>query len=128
MPNIFEPHVAERILIQRYVPPVNPDEDMPAAIQAIREFYEQVGRDFFVITDARQFSVTFDVLVEALDLTRRNLAGIPVRFAVIGDDDLIRLAAEAIAQKQYGGFEAGKVFANDEEALAYCMAQLRKSA
>ncbi|MFN7210509.1 MAG: hypothetical protein ACK4P1_08985 [Aggregatilineales bacterium] len=128
MPNAFEPHVSERIFIQRYIAPVNPDEDMPAAVQAIRKFYEQVGQEFFVISDARQFPLTFDTLVEGLDLIRRNLAGVPMRFVIIGDGELIRLVAEAITQKQYGGFEAGKIFPNDEEALAYCMAQLQKSA
>lgn len=128
MPSHVEPHFAERILFQRYVPPVNPEEDIPATIQAIIDFHQQVQGEFFVIIDARQFPVTFDVLVDALDLTRRNLAGIPARFVVIGDNDLVRLAAEAIAQKQYGGFEAGKVFSTDEEAFAYCMEALRKPA
>ncbi len=128
MPLHVEPRVAERILIQRHVPPIDPVENMQAAIESTKDFYQQVGQEFFVISDARQFPVTFDVLVEGLDLIRRSLTGIPIRLVVIGDGELIRLAAEAIAQKQYGGFEAGKVFANDEEALAYCMAELQKSA
>ncbi|PJF34328.1 MAG: hypothetical protein CUN49_16220, partial [Candidatus Thermofonsia Clade 1 bacterium] len=106
----------------------NPEEDMLAAVQAIRDFAQQVQGNFFVISDARQFPVTFDVLVEALDLVRRQLVGVPVRFVVIGTDEMIRLAAEAIAQRQYGGFEAGKVFATDQEAFAYCLAELQKTA
>ena len=128
IPINIEPHFAERILVERYVAPVEPETDMAAAVQAINDFYQQVQREFFVIVDARQFPVTFDVLVDALDLVRRHIAGVPVRFVVIGDGELVRLAAEAIAQKQYGGFEAGKVFATDSEALEYCTAELRKSA
>jgi hypothetical protein len=41
---------------------------------------------------------------------------------------MVRLAAEAIAQKQYGGFEPAKVFATDQEAFAHCLAELKKSA
>ncbi|MFQ3536397.1 MAG: hypothetical protein SNJ58_11015 [Aggregatilineales bacterium] len=128
MPISVEPYVAERILFERYVAPVNPETDMVAAIQAIKEFHQQVQREFFVIVDAREFPVTFDVLVEALDLVRRQMMGVPARFVVIGDSELIRLAAEAIAQRQYGGFEAGKVFATDTDAFEYCTAELRKSA
>ncbi len=128
MPISVEPHAAERILFERYVAPVNPETDMLTAIQAIKEFYEQVQREFFVIVDAREFPVTFDVLVDALNLVRRQMAGVPARFVVIGDNELIRLAAEAIAQRQYGSFEAGKVFAADTEAFEYCTAELRKSA
>jgi hypothetical protein len=128
MPISLEPHTAEKILFLRYVAPVNPDEDMPAAIQAIIEFSQSVQGDFFVISDAREFPVTFDVLVEALDLVRRQLIGVPVRFVLIGTDEMVRFAAEAIAQKQYGGFEPAKVFATDEEAFAHCLAELKKSA
>jgi hypothetical protein len=124
----LESHVAEKILFLRYVAPVNPDEDMPAAIQAITQFSQSVQGNFFVIADAREFQVTFDVLVEALDLVRRQLAGVPVRFVVIGTDEMVRLAAEAIAQKQYGSFEPAKVFATDQEAFAHCLAELKKSA
>ena len=42
MPISLEPYVSEKILFQRYVAPVNPDADMPAAIQAIIEFSQRV--------------------------------------------------------------------------------------
>ena len=67
-------------------------------------------------------------MVEALDLVRRQLSGVPARFVVIGTDEMVRLGAEAIAQKQYGGFEPAKVFATDQEAFAHCLAELQKSA
>ncbi|MDW8298135.1 MAG: hypothetical protein RML95_02240 [Anaerolineae bacterium] len=124
----LDPHVAERILFLRYIAPVNPEVDMATAMQAIAEFYRQVQREFFVIADVREFEITFDTLVEGLDLIRRQLAGVPVRMTAIGTSEMVRIGAEAITQKQYGGFEAGKVFATDEEAFAYCMEELRKSA
>lgn len=128
MPIVLEPHVAEKILFQRYVAPVNPEEDMAATIRAIIEFSQSVQGDFFVISDAREFQVSFDVVVDALDTVRRQLAGVPVRFVIIGTDEMVRLAAEAIAQQQYGGFEPAKVFATDQEAFSYCLAELKKSA
>jgi hypothetical protein len=124
----IEPHISEKILFLRYIAPVNPDEDMPAACKAIIEFSQSVQGDFFVISDAREFPVTFDALVEGLDLVRRQLVGVPARFVVIGTGEMIRLAAEAIAQRQYGGFEPAKVFATEEEAFAHCLAELKKSA
>ncbi|MCS6871658.1 MAG: hypothetical protein NZ571_09390, partial [Anaerolineae bacterium] len=75
----LDPHVAERILFLRYIAPVNPEVDMATAMQAIAEFYRQVQREFFVIADVREFEITFDTLVEGLDLIRRQLAGVPVR-------------------------------------------------
>jgi len=41
---------------------------------------------------------------------------------------MVRFAAEAVAQRQYGGFEPVKVFASGEEAFARCLAELKKSA
>mgnify|MGYP005838627147 CR=1 FL=1 len=40
-----------------------------------------------------------------------------------GSGKFVELAAQAIAQKQYGSFDMARVFASDEEALAYCRAE-----
>jgi hypothetical protein len=49
----LDSHAAERILFVRFIPPVNPEEDMLAAIQAIKDFHDQVQSEFFAIVDAR---------------------------------------------------------------------------
>ncbi len=126
MPIQFEPNIRERVIILRYVNPVDPERDVPAAIQALADFGRQVQGVFYAVTDVREFRLTFDTLTESLDMVRRSLVGIPVRFAVIGSGNLIELAAQAIAQQQYGGFEMAKVFATEAEALAYCRTELGK--
>jgi hypothetical protein len=128
MPIRLEPHTAEKVLVLRYIAPVNPDDDLPASVQAIVEFSHTVQGDFFVISDTRAFQLTFDVLVEVLDLVRRQLVGVPVHFVIVGTGEIVRLAAEAITQKQYGSFDPAKVFATDQEAFAHCLAELQKSA
>ncbi len=124
----IEPNIQERILITRYVNPVDPERDVQTVIQAVTEFAHQVQSAFFVIADVREFNLTFDSVTEALDLVRRHLVGIPVRFVVIGSGRFVELAAQAITQKQYGSFDMAKVFASDEEALAYCRSELQKPA
>jgi len=128
MPIDLEPHISEKILVQRYVAPVDLETDMPAAIQAIAEFSQNAQGDFFVIADTRALPMDFNGLVEVLNLVRRKLANVPVRFVAVGTGEMVQLAANAIAQKQYGGFEPAKVFATDQEAFAHCLAELQKSA
>ena len=122
----IESNVQDRILITRYVNPIDPERDVAAVIQAITDFSHQVQGTFFDIADVREFDLTFDTVTEALDLVRRSLAGIPVRFVIVGSGKFVELAAQAIAQKQYGGFEPARAFATQEEALAYCRAELQK--
>lgn len=126
MPMHVEPNVQERILITRFVSPVDPERNVPASIQALTEFARQVEGTFFVISDVREFDLTFDAITEALDMVRRSLVGIPIRAVVIGSGKMVELAAQAITQKQYGSFEMAKVFATEAEALAYCRTELGK--
>lgn len=123
MPIQIEPNVQTGILMARYVNPVDPERDVANVIQSIIAFSHQVQGVFFVIADVREFDLTFDTVTEGLDLVRRSLVGIPVRFVVIGSGKFVELAAQAITQRQYGSFEMAKVFATAEEALAYCRAE-----
>ncbi len=128
MPVKLEPRVSERILVQRYIQPVDLAAELPAAIEAIAEFSREVQGAFFAVIDMRAAPINLDGLIEALDLVRRKLANVPVRFVAIGTGEMVELAASAVAQRQYGSFEPAKVFATEEEALAYCLAELKEPA
>lgn len=124
MPIAVEQNVDEHILIVRYLMPVDPDLDLQTAGSAILAFAQQVqGKPFYAINDAREFPITFDILVQALSTLRQTFGGIPVRFVIIGSGKFVELAAQAITQKQYGSFDMAKVFATEEEALAYCRSE-----
>ena len=107
----------------RYEAPLTGSEN---AVQAIAEFAAEVRSPFFAVSDLRGIPITFDAMVDGLDLVRRHLAQVPVRFVTIGDSELVEMGNRAIAQKQYGGFEPARSFATEEEALAYFRAELQK--
>jgi hypothetical protein len=124
MPVAVEQNLDEHILFLRYQMPVDPALDLQTAGAAIIAFSQQIqGKPFYTINDAREFPITFDILVEALSTLRQSFGSIPVRFVIIGSGKFVELAAQAITQRQYGGFEMAKVFATEEEALAYCRAE-----
>ncbi len=125
MPIQVEPNVADRILVLRYQLPLTGSENV---VQAIADFATEVRSKFFAVSDLRGVPITFDAMVDGLDLVRRHLVGIPVRFVTIGDSELVEMGNRAITQKQYGAFEEARAFATEEEALAYCRSELQKPA
>jgi hypothetical protein len=125
MPIQVEPNVAERILVLRYTLPLTGSENV---VQVIADFAAQVRANFFAVSDLRGVPITFDAMVDGLDMVRRYLTQVPVRFVTIGDSELVEMGNRAITQQQYGGFEAARAFATEEEALAYCRAELTKPA
>ncbi|MBO9309796.1 MAG: hypothetical protein J7551_08435, partial [Chloroflexi bacterium] len=72
MPVKLEPRVSERILVQRYIQPVDLAAELPAAIEAIAEFSREVQGAFFAVIDMRAAPINLDGLIETLDLVRRK--------------------------------------------------------
>ncbi|MCE7945847.1 MAG: hypothetical protein DYG88_00295 [Chloroflexi bacterium CFX4] len=124
VPIQIEPNVDERILVLRYQMPLSGAENV---VQAIADFATEVRSTFFAVSDLRGIPITFDAMVDGLDMVRRSLAQVPMRFVTIGDSELVEMGNRAIPQKQCGGCEAARALATEEEALAYCRSELQKS-
>jgi hypothetical protein len=74
------------------------------------------------IADIRGLNFTFDQITDSLNILRKQDSTI-MQPVVVGGDSMAHLGIKAIEQKQYGAWEALKIFATPEEAIAFAKKQ-----
>jgi hypothetical protein len=111
----IEPRPQERILLMISHPPSNPD-DNPAVIQSTQSFAAKMGGVFFLVADMRRVEMSFSDMVLSMSLLRELPGADQVQIVVIGGGDMLKLAADAAKQKQYGQHNVALV-ATPEEAF-----------
>ncbi len=102
---------------------IDPQGDLFAAIQAVRQYYEKIKQPFYYLNDLRAMPLTFDQLTDLLSMMRGQFQGLPVTFVFVGTSNLAKLGATALKQRQYGGWDV-VIFATLEEAMTYIDDQL----
>ena len=104
------------IMVATFLPPVDPVNDAYLFEQPFNELLESEDGTIYRIIDFTQTNLKFSdvVLGMGTDLYMRNPRVVTF---VVGNDEMLRMGAEAASQDQYGG-RAVRVFLSVEEAVA----------
>lgn len=92
----------------------------------IADLFAEAPGVITLIIDIREASLSFSDMVLALDNVRREIVDVGGRsfveknfqYALVGQGDLVELAADAMGQKQYGQIEV-LLFSTPDEAIDY---------
>jgi hypothetical protein len=106
----------ERILYSTYLPPFEAEADSQTSLKAILDFAKTMNGLFFVVTDVRQIDLSFSDLVLGMSTMRELAMNVQMQIVAIGSGDMLKFAADAARQKQYGQHNVVLV-ATPEEAL-----------
>lgn len=125
MPITTEMLPSEPIIVATFNEPFNVAADMTALLADIKRLRETAARAVIVVLDVSQVALDFELVTDALARARSQIldgqaAGdqLPSQYVFVGSTALVEIAAQAMAQKQYGGI-GGQVFASVEAALAH---------
>lgn len=112
----------EPILIARYAPPFNPDEDLHQANAAIRDKLITTEPPLYRIEDVSAIEMSFAELVQAMATATEQAEGSildsRVHSMLVGTSDMLRIAKDAMTQEQYGSLDV-PLFPTVDDALAY---------
>jgi hypothetical protein len=130
MPITVEKLPNEPIVIIQANNPYSMQDDVVKAMHEFKELLDAAPAPLWDITDTRNFTIGFSDLVGLLGfithgelgvVRHRNFAGT----AIIANSEMIRMAGNALRQKQYGGISVNIVSTLDE-ALAYVRNQIKE--
>jgi hypothetical protein len=118
----------EAIIVYRYPEKLESNQEIRDALVAENDIAEAMPDPvIWVIHDTSRLKIQFGRLVTALaTLTREGPEGFDdprLHVAVVSNSELIKFAAKAASQPQYGGWKAF-VFDTYEQALAHTRANL----
>lgn len=121
MPYRVEKLANEPILVTCVENPFNVGEEFPQYVEAVVKALDESPEPLFFISDAVGLKVNFgDVVAGLAFVTKGKLTYVNHpnmrRMIAIADSDLIRMAVNAVGQKQYGGHRT-EVYPTTEAAL-----------
>jgi hypothetical protein len=132
MPITVEKLPDEPIMFVKVTAPYTVKEDVPMTLAEVKRHLDAATEPLWNVADAREFHIHFTDLVAILSMITRgdlavmrhpNLAGA----AIIANNDMLRLAANSLGQRQYGGINV-KSFTTPEEALAHVRSRISEKA
>ncbi len=102
--------------------------ELPAAIERIREILDDSEEPVYYATDVHPFQMSFDDMMAALRLlTQGEMAVLRhpnIRAVLVtAGDTMVRMAAKALALVPYGGLSV-KIFGTLDEVLAHAREQI----
>lgn len=117
----------ENIAIARYIQPFNPQQDLSYVKTELEKLLASASGAFHVIVDLSQINLTFGDLVQSMGETVDPDSEASAKkgrlvFTLVGSDALIKMAADAYAQDQYGGMKV-ELFPSVDAALAHVRQQ-----
>lgn len=127
-----EKMIEDRIVIMHFIAPLDPAIDVGAANEATVEFINEVGDGpIFRIEDVSTVDVTFNDVVEGTATSSKSgvpgsLADERVLAAMVGSNELAKLAASAMGGSSYGNVEV-RFFSDMDVAIADCRARLQNA-
>jgi hypothetical protein len=121
MPYKVEKLPDEPILVTAVINPFKVSEEFPLYVEAVVKALDEASEPLYFISDAVGLKVTFGDVVSGLAfvtkgkvtyVNHKNMR----KMIAIADSDLIRMAVNAVGQKQYGEYVA-QVYPTTEAAL-----------
>jgi hypothetical protein len=121
MPYRVEKLSNEPILVTAVENPFKVSEEFPQYVEAVVKALDESPEPLFFISDATGLKVSFGDVVSGLAfVTKGKVTYVNHpnmrRMIAIADSDLIRMAVNALGQKQYGGYRT-EVYPSTEAAL-----------
>jgi hypothetical protein len=119
----------EPIITVTFSEPVDFAEEIGPAFKQILSLRDTIHgcSRYFAVFDASAIKVSFhDVILalgEARNASRKRRPDLQLSLALVGSGGLLEMAANAMGQKQYGGYKMA-LFTSLDEALAAIHAQL----
>lgn len=119
----IKPVSGESLAIVTYQEPFNPVEDLAYVQDELEHLLAQTGAPLQVVVDLRQIDLDFSELVQSLGMTSSSSSAASsksgqIRLTFVGDSEMVKMAADAYGQAQYGGAEVD-MFASLDQALAH---------
>jgi hypothetical protein len=119
---------AEPIVFVSITPPFNPLSDVPEAYTKAAQLSQTIPGTVFMLSDVSTISLSLDDMINGMAMLRGVLPkDNRYRFLAIGSAELIKFAAQAMKQAQYGNVDI-RLFASLDEAVAHVHAELGKPA
>jgi hypothetical protein len=112
----IEQRPQERTLFAACTLPYDAEKDTTDIVQAITQFAATMNGLFFVVGDYRQIDLSFGDMVIGMGSLRQLPGAGQVQIVAIGSGEIMKLAADAASQKQYGQYNVVLV-ATPEEAF-----------
>ncbi|HEX3049755.1 MAG TPA: hypothetical protein VHP83_03795 [Aggregatilineaceae bacterium] len=116
----------KNVAIVRYTQPFNPVQDLTHVKTELEKFLASSSGVFNVIVDLSQINLTFADLVESMSQTVDPASETSAKKGrlvniLVGSDALIKMAADAYAQEQYGKTKVD-IYPSVEVALEHIQA------
>lgn len=126
MPSVLEKLPDENIAILTYTMPFTP-QDVQHGVEEISGVLETVEGNLYSVVDVQSIHLSFSDLVMGLanavtDKTGWKLSNERTPLIVVGAHSMIKLAVDAIKQRQYGAKNV-TLFTDMNEALRYARQQ-----
>lgn len=104
-------------------------DEMKAAYVDIARWAVEIDGPYIRITDATGLNITFGEFVKVLSAASTSGPGSAsdpnATTLLVATDDLVKFAAEALAQEQYGNLNIG-LFESRDDALAHARAEIAR--
>lgn len=110
--------------------PYEPDQDMEASLQAVRDFKKKIGGHIYRVVDLTHFELTFSQAMQSMAVERNVEGGInddDVTTVYVGSGEWVEFGVKAfLEQAQYGKTNILKLCKTVEEGLAAAREDLAK--
>jgi hypothetical protein len=118
----------EPVILVSFSPPFDPLNDVPQAYAKAVELSQSVQTMVFLLSDVSTINLSLDDLINGMAMLKNALPKFKdYRFIGIGSSDMVKLAARAMRQAQYGNVDVS-LFSSLNDALARIRAELGASA
>jgi hypothetical protein len=104
----------EPIVLVTFANPFDIRTDIPLFVEELRAIFDASPEPLIDITDTRGLKIAFGDIVAGMAMLTRGTMSVlnhpnVARYIIVADSDLIRVAGQALGQRQYGNLRVSVV-------------------